>query len=86
MEFVLAKEQKQFIDRMVQSGRYNNRSEVVRTALRQLQQKESDYLTPPVLTAAQVKRIYWDCAGNESERSFGRAAYQAIKCGRRKGP
>jgi putative addiction module CopG family antidote len=84
MGFALAKEQKQFIDRMVRSGRYNNQSEVVRAALRQLEEKESDYLTPPVLTSAQVERMYADRTEDERERKFGQAAYRAIKRAARK--
>jgi len=42
MAFALAKEQLDFIEPMVQSGRFNNQSEVVREALRRLQREEDD--------------------------------------------
>ena len=80
MAFALAKEQIEFIQRMIRSGRYNSQSEVVRAALRRLQENESDYLTPPVLTPAQTERIYGANGGEDArERSFGKSAFDAVR-------
>lgn len=85
MAFALAKEQKQFISRMIRRGRFNSQSEVVREALRRMEDGESDYLTPPPLTAAQVKSIYGRNGKEEdAERSFGRAAFAAVRRASRK--
>ena len=75
MAFALAKEQTGFIARMVQSGRFNNQSEVVREALRRLQREEEDYLRPPRITAAEARRVYRrDAAWEKVERVLaGRA-------------
>lgn len=86
MAFALAKEQTQFIARMIRSGRYNSQSEVVRAALRRLEDEESDYLTPPLLTPAQSERIYGANGEEEKrERSFGTAAFAALRRAARKG-
>ena len=86
MAFALAKEQTQFIQRMVRSGRYNSQSEVVRAALRRLEEEESDFLSPPVLTAAQVERIYGPRPkADVQEREFGKAAFAALRRAARKG-
>jgi putative addiction module CopG family antidote len=86
MAFALAKEQVQFINRMIRAGRYNNQSEVVRAALRRLEAEESDYLTPPVLTAAQTERIFGpDKTEDARERRFGQAAFAAVRRAARKG-
>jgi putative addiction module CopG family antidote len=86
MAFALAKQQKQFISRMVRRGSFNNQSEVVREALRRMEDGESDYLTPPPLTAAQVKSIYGRHGQEEAdEQSFGRAAFAAVRRASRKG-
>jgi putative addiction module CopG family antidote len=86
MAFALAKEQTQFIARMIRSGRYNSQSEVVRAALRRLEEEESDYLTPPVLTPAQTERIYGpNAAEAQRENNFGKAAFSALRRAARKG-
>jgi putative addiction module CopG family antidote len=86
MAFALAKEQKLFINRMIRHGRFNNQSEVVREALRRMEDGESDYLTPPPLTATQVKGIYGRKGKEEEhEESFGRAAFAAVRATSRKG-
>jgi putative addiction module CopG family antidote len=87
MAFALAKEQKQFINRMICSGRYNNQSEIVRAALRRLEQEESDYLTPPILTMAQIERIYGLNREEEArENRFGESTFAAVRRAARKGP
>ena len=86
MAFALAKEQRQFIDRMIQIGRFNNQSEVVREALRRMADSELDYLAPPVMTPAQVQGIYGPNLSDEArERSFGQAAFEAVRRSARKG-
>ena len=86
MAFALAKQQKEFIDRMVRAGRFNNQSEVVREALRRMAESEMNYLSPPPLTVAQVHRIYGhDPKEDIRERKFGRAAFLALRTAARKG-
>jgi putative addiction module CopG family antidote len=86
MAFALAKEQKQFIGRMIRHGRFNSQSEVVREALRRMEDSESDYLTPPPLTPAQVDIVYGRDDKNEvRERRFGRAAFAALRRAARQG-
>jgi putative addiction module CopG family antidote len=80
MAFGLSKEQMQFIRRMIRSGRYKTQSEVVRDALRRMEEAEADYLRPPVLTDAQTERIYEpDAVAGERERRFGKAAFAAVR-------
>jgi Arc/MetJ-type ribon-helix-helix transcriptional regulator len=86
MAFALAREQIAFIQRMIRSGRYNSQSEVVRAALRRLEDEESEYLTPPVLTPAQIDRIYGTNRRDDArERRFGKAAFAAVRRAARKG-
>jgi len=78
--FVLAGEQIEFIQRMIRRGRYNSQSEVVRAALRRLQEDELDYLRPPVLTSAEIQRIYGaERVEDARERSFGKSAFDAVR-------
>jgi Arc/MetJ-type ribon-helix-helix transcriptional regulator len=83
MGYALAKEQQDFISRLVKSGRFNNQSEAVRESLRRMQRQETDYLTPPPLTPAQVETIY----GSEDKQAaaIGRGAFRALKAAARKG-
>jgi len=86
MAFALAKEQKQFISRMIRKGRFNSQSEVVREALRRMRDTESDYLNPLTLTSAQVESIYGHNKNEEArEQRFGRAAFAALRRASRKG-
>ncbi len=85
MAFALAKEQIQFISRMIRIGRYNSQSEVVRAALRRLEDEESDYLTPPALSPAQTERIYGpNGKEDDRERAFGQGAFAAVRRAARK--
>ena len=83
MGYALAKEQQDFVSRLVKSGRFNNQSEAVRESLRRMQRQETDYLTPPPLTPAQVKTIY----GRQDQQAatVGRGAFGALKAAVRKG-
>ncbi|NOS70495.1 MAG: hypothetical protein HOP33_11250 [Verrucomicrobia bacterium] len=83
MGYALAKEQQTFITRLVKAGKFNNQSEAVREAIRRMQRQESDYLTPPPLTPAQVKAIY----GSEDPQAsvVGRGAFKALRAAARKG-
>jgi len=83
MGYALAKEQQDFVSRLVKSGRFNNQSEAVRESLRRMQRQETDYLTPPPLTPAQVETIY----GREDKQAaaIGRVAFRALKAAARKG-
>src|ERR1051325_7442348 len=86
MAFALAMEQKQFIQRIIRSGRYNSQSEVVRAALRHFEAEESVYLAPPMLSRGQVRRIYSSAAQDDGrERQFGSAAFTAMRRAARKG-
>ena len=58
MGYSLAKENSAFVKRMLQLGRFNNQSEVIREALRRMEREETSYLSPPPLTPAQVEQIY----------------------------
>src|SRR5436309_15331300 len=86
MALALAKENENFIRRMLRSGRYNNQSEVVREALRRMERQEPDYLNPPPLTPAQPEEIYRPNPEEEArERAFGRAAMRSIRRAAKKG-
>ena len=83
MGYALAKEQQTFITRLVKTGRFNNQSEAVREAIRRMQRQETDHLTPPPLTPAQVDAIY----GREDPQAatVGRGAVKALRAAARKG-
>ena len=83
MGYALAKEQQTFITRLVKAGKFNNQSEAVREAIRRMQRQETDYLTPPPLTPAQVEAIY----GPEDLQAgaVGRGAFRALRAAARQG-
>jgi len=83
MGYALGKEQQAFITRLVKAGKFNNQSEAVREAIRRMQRQETDYLTPPPLTPAQVEAIY----GREDKQAdtVGRGAFNALRAAARKG-
>ena len=83
MGYALAQEQRRFVERLVKAGRYNNQSEVVREAIRRMERQESDYLTPPPLTRAQVEAIYG--ASDPQADAVGRAAFKALRAAAGKG-
>ena len=80
MAYALAKENEAFIERMLELGRFNNQSEVVREALRRMEREEASYLNPPPLSRAQLREIY---GANEhaerQERLAGRTAVKSIR-------
>ena len=79
----MAKEQQKFIARLVKAGKFNNQSEAVREAIRRMQREETDYLTPPPLTPAQVEAFY----GPEDKQAdtVGRGAFKAVRADAFKG-
>ena len=83
MGYALAREQQTFITRLVKAGKFNNQSEAVREAIRRMQRQETDYLTPPPLTPAQVEAIY----GPDDPQAdlVGRGAFKALRAAARKG-
>jgi putative addiction module CopG family antidote len=83
MGYALAKEQQRFIAGLVKAGRFNNQSEAVREAIRRMQRQETDYLTPPPLTSAQVEAIY----GREDAQAdtVGRRVFRALRAAARQG-
>ncbi len=83
MGYALAQEQQRFVERLVKDGRYNNQSEVVREAIRRMERQETDYLTPPPLTPAQVEAIYG--ADAPEADAFGKAAFKSLRAAARKG-
>ena len=58
MAHALAEENKQFIREMIQKGRFNNQSEVIREALRRMERAETTYLNPAPLTEQETRLIY----------------------------
>jgi len=83
MGYALAKEQQMFITRLVKAGRFNNQSEAVREAIRRMQREETDHLTPPPLTPAQVEAIYGQV--DKQADAVGRGAFKALRAAARKG-
>lgn len=80
MAYALAKEQEQFIDRMVQQGRYNNQSEVVREALRRMERDEASYLNPPPLSKEDRVRLFGpNPEAEERERIAARTTRRSIR-------
>jgi Arc/MetJ-type ribon-helix-helix transcriptional regulator len=83
MGYALAKGQQTFITRLVKAGRFNNQSEVVREAIRRMQRQETEYLTPPPWTPAQVEAAY---GGVDLQAdTVGRGAFKALRAAARRG-
>lgn len=83
MGYALAKEQQSYVARLVRTGRFNNQSEAVREAIRRMQAQETEYLTPPPLTAGQVKSIYGRV--DAQERAVAATAFKSFRAMARKG-
>lgn len=83
MGYALAKEQQRYVTRLVKAGRFNNQSEAVREAIRRMQSQDVEYLTPPPLTAAEVKSIYG--GKSEQESTVAGTAFRSFRASARKG-
>ena len=83
MGYALAKEQQSYVARLVKAGRFNNQSEAVREAIRRMQAQETEYLTPPPLTPAQVESIYG--RDDKQEAEVARSAFKSFRAAARKG-
>ena len=83
MGYALAKEQQSYVARLVKAGRFNNQSEAVREAIRRMQAQETEYLTPPPLTPAQVESIYG--RDDQQESAVARSAFKSFRAAARKG-
>jgi putative addiction module CopG family antidote len=80
MAFALAKENQAFIERMIELGRFNNQSEVVREALRRMERAESSYLNPVPLSEAEIRQIYGrNPESDNREVALARAAMRSIR-------
>ena len=69
--------------RLMKASKSNNQSEAVRKAIRRMQREETDYLTPPPLTPAQVETIYG--RADVQADTVGRGAFKALRAAVRKG-
>jgi putative addiction module CopG family antidote len=80
MAFALAKQNEDFIERMVRSGRFNNQSEVVREALRRMERDEVSFLNPSPLTEQEAQRMYALAKPSDKrELALARAALNALR-------
>jgi len=80
MAYALAKANQAFIERMLRQGRFNNQSEVVREALRRMEQDISSYLNPPPLSPEEVELVYGpNPQAEKREAALATAAMRSIR-------
>ncbi len=82
MGYALAQEQQDYVARLVKAGRFNNQSEAVREAIRRMQAEDTEYLTPPPLTPAQVESVFR--REDKQESAVARAAFRSFRRAARK--
>lgn len=85
MSHVLTDRYEAVIDRLIKSGHFANRSEVVRAGLKALEEKYlEDYLHPPPLKPGVLDRIYRRQSRKEQEEELAaaRASHRPRKNGR----
>ena len=74
MSHALTDHYEQVIDRLLKTGRFANRSEVVRAGLKALEEKYlEDYLHPPPLKPGTLERIYRKQSRKEQEGELAAA-------------
>ena len=74
MSFALTEHDEQVIDQLIKSGRFANRSEVVRAGLKELEEKYlEDYLHPPPLKSGVLKRVYRNQSREEQNEELAAA-------------
>lgn len=66
MNVALTPQIETYVRQLIETGRYNNASEVVRAALRELREKEGEILPP-----GSLKHLY-TAARNRDEQTFAR--------------
>ena len=74
MSHALTNYSEDVIARLIRTGRFNNRSEVVRAGLRLLEEKEFAHLSPHPVSDGALKRAYRRRGGDRSEAEAAKAS------------